>query len=288
LDLPDIIRRRPWDSRFYQLPAEAAAVPTMLTPEEGKMLCWLGEHFYQNEGAVVELGSFLGGSTVRLAAGLARSPHPWTLHAYDRFQIEERLKPRFLYSAGYEKFDGTDMFHIFQKHVEPFGDRIVPHPGNAVLNPWIGGPIELLFVDMAKTVESHHHILDSFFPSLMPGSIIIQQDYLHCRTPWLFTAMELLHPKIEFLSSARDNSALFLCNEVPNTEDLEHAHYDTLAADDVEKLIRRARTRFPLEWQREMVGMALDAYKTAPQAKLSWAFPAPDFTRPPSLGSADV
>src|ERR1700722_4215054 len=117
MDLLEAVRRRAWDSRFYDLPAAAKSVPTMLTAEEGKMLCWLGEHYYQGEGAVVELGCFLGGSTVRLASGLARSGRVWQMQSYDRFQIDEIHKEKFLYKNGYAKFEGTDMFPIFQKHI---------------------------------------------------------------------------------------------------------------------------------------------------------------------------
>ena len=285
MDLLDAVRRQAWDSRFYDLPAEAKAVPTMLTGEEGKMLCWLGEHYFQGRGAVIDLGCFLGGSTVRLASGLQRSGRPWTMHSYDRFGIGEEHKEKWLYAAGYEKFEGRDMRHVFDKHVAPFAPNVIAHPGNLQLHPWTGGPVEILFVDIAKSVSTHHFILDQFFPSLIPKhSIIVQQDYMFFQTPWLITAMELLHPKIELVSWAQNNSALFICNEAINESDLQRIRYDRLSQSEVERLFLRAWDRFPYEWQREMLAVALDSYRLTPESQADGDFRWLDMKAPPSLG----
>jgi hypothetical protein len=282
----DALRRRAWDSRYYELPAFASAVPTMLSDEEGKMLCWLGEHYFQGEGAVVDLGCFLGGSTARLASGLLRSGHPWTMHSYDMFTIDEPFKQRYLYSKGYAPpFPGDDMFHVFEKHIASFATGVVPHKGDVEQHPWSKTPIEILFVDLAKTVHSHTFVLENFFPCLIPGrSIIVQQDYIFFQTPWLITAMELLHPKLELISWTRDNSALFLCNEIPTAADLERIRYERLSQAHVEALFKAARDRFPFEWQREMLATALDAYTRAPAEHRAWAFVGGNWPERPSLG----
>jgi hypothetical protein len=284
MDLLDAVRRRAWDSRFYDLPPEAKAVPTMLSAEEGKMLCWLGEHYFQGQGAIVELGCFLGGSTVRLASGLQRSGQPWTMHSYDRFLIDEPHKHQFLYRAGYEKFDGQDMLPVFEKHAQPFAPNIIAHRGNVEEHPWAPQPIEILFVDLAKSVSTQEFILEQFFTSLIPGrSIIVQQDYLFFHTPWLVAVMELLHPKIELISWARDHSVLFLCNDVPDKADFERARYDRLSQKQVEELFRQARERFPFQWQREMIAVSLDSYLRSPGATSASAFQA-DWSKLPTLG----
>jgi len=51
-------------------------VPTMLTPEERLYLHWLGAVVWSGRGCVVEIGPWLGGSTVCLAAGMRASGHP--------------------------------------------------------------------------------------------------------------------------------------------------------------------------------------------------------------------
>jgi hypothetical protein len=266
MDGLEAVRRRTWDSRFYHPPTQAALVPTMLTPEEGNMLSWLGEHYFRGEGDVVELGCFLGGSTVWLASGLERSGRKWTLHSYDRFLIDENNKERFLYRAGYPRFDGQDMFPIFCKHIEPFAGNVTARRGDVERHPWQGGPIEILFIDLAKTVATHNFVLDSFFKSLIPGrSIVVQQDYLHHQTPWLIATMEMLHPKLELVSWARHHSVLFFCREAVTDRDLQRVRYERLRQDEVVSLFLQARERFQFEWQREMVAQALDTYRASPE-----------------------
>jgi len=282
MDVLDAVRRKAWDSRFYRAPQQTPAVPTMLTPEEGVMLSWLGEHGFTGEGAVVELGCFLGGSTVKLASGLARSRRPWTLHTYDRFRIDEPNKERFLYRNGYPRFEGEDMYPLFLQHIEPFAANIVAHRGDVEDHPWTSGPIEILFVDLAKTVDIHNFVLDSFFTSLIPGrSIVVQQDYLHHQTPWLIATMELLHPKLELVSWTRNHSVLFFCHEAITASDLDRARYERLERRDVVQLFRSARERFPFEFQREMVAQALDTYRASPQADKSYMLRASE--APPRL-----
>jgi hypothetical protein len=282
MNLLDGIRQRAWDSRAYDFPASAKAVPTLLTPEEGKMLCWLGEYWYRAEGQVVDLGSFLGGSTVRLASGLERSGRPWTMHSYDRFEIQEPAKEKFLYSAGYERFEGQDMFGVFQKHIGPYSNKVKPHRGDVLNFPWSGEPIELLFIDIAKTSAVNNFILDNFFPALIPGrSIIIQQDYLFFRNPWLIATMEMLRPKIELLSWTRDYSAIFICRERPDRDDLARAKFEALTQQEVDAAICRARDRFPFDYQREMVTAALQTFRRFPKEHRAWAYPQYEWTRQP-------
>ncbi len=45
----------------------------MLTLDERVMLSWLAEEAYQGHGEIVELGVFIGSSTISLASGLERN-----------------------------------------------------------------------------------------------------------------------------------------------------------------------------------------------------------------------
>ena len=67
----------------------------MLVPDEVRLLHHLAEEYYTGEGAIVDAGCFLGGSTVALADGLRRNlrrrrcAEEKLIHSYDRFEIEE-------------------------------------------------------------------------------------------------------------------------------------------------------------------------------------------------------
>ena len=58
--------------RRQPLPTACTKVPTMLVPDELRLLNFLAQDYYRGAGAIVDAGSFLGGSTVALAEGLRR------------------------------------------------------------------------------------------------------------------------------------------------------------------------------------------------------------------------
>ena len=66
----------------------------MLVPDELRLLNYLADEYYTGEGAIVDAGCFLGGSTVALADGLRRNllrrqrTEEKLIHSYDRFEIE--------------------------------------------------------------------------------------------------------------------------------------------------------------------------------------------------------
>ncbi len=70
--------------RDVELP-ELPEIPGMSSVAEGRYLYWLTSRGYTGCGAVVEIGPWLGRSTVHLAAGLRDSGHHDVLHTFDRF-----------------------------------------------------------------------------------------------------------------------------------------------------------------------------------------------------------
>ena len=52
--------------------------------------------------------------------------------------------------------------------------------GNLLALDWTGGPIEILFIDLAKSWDLNRWVLTKTFPRLIPGhSVVIQQDWVH-------------------------------------------------------------------------------------------------------------
>ena len=286
MDILDVVRRRAWDSRYYEVSDAAKAVPTMLTPEDGKMLCWLGEHYFQSKGAVVDLGCFLGGSTASLASGLERSGRPWTIHSYDRFRTEEFGKLKRLRLSGFAEPEGKDFFSLFEKHVQSFAPNVVPHRGEVESHPWTGAPIEILSLHAAQSVEALDFLLRQFFSCLIPGhSIIVAPcNNWFFQTPWMITTMELLRPKIELVGWTRYYLSMFRCNDVPDARDMERIRFDRLSQPEVEALILRARDRFPFESQRELYAMALDTYRLTPNARQTKDLKPPNWASKPTTG----
>ena len=207
------------------LPFDAsAAPPTMLTPRELNYLHWLGAQT-TGRGRVVELGCFLGGSTAALADGRACSvgSEPYTdapMLVYDSFEApgQSAVKSWWMESYGLEA--GEDFLPRFRDaHAERW-DSLDVRKG------WIPGgldgdaldevyperePVELLFVDAAKTWETHVTILRAFASRMSPGGILVQQDFMDL-LPWITVHMWELRECFEPLDLVRGTPTLsFRC-----------------------------------------------------------------------------
>ncbi len=172
----------PWDADPLRgdLGAE-----TMLSHSEVNYLHWLGKSVYSGAGRVVELGSFLGGSTLALCKGLAQNP-AWTapLLAYDRFIMFNDQENRYAHIAA----PGESFLPVFQNNLRAYAGRVTARP-MSLPNPAPGidhteavyperEPVEILFIDAAKSWPVHLTILQVFGPHLIPGkSIVVQQDF---------------------------------------------------------------------------------------------------------------
>jgi hypothetical protein len=181
----------------------------MLTQEEMRMLSWLGQTI-EVPGAFLDLGSFLGGSTVALALGASRAKTRRTVHAYDIFVLNEYLKYSFLYNKGHGFVAGNDGFEVFQDFTKPLSAHIETHRGNIHTMSWTGdADVAILFVDLAKSSETNAHLLHKYFNALNRGSIVVQQDFLFFRCPWLHTTMYQLRDAMPLLTTTQDSSAIF-------------------------------------------------------------------------------
>src|SRR6202012_5380603 len=77
---------------------------------------------------------------------------------------------------------------------------IASHAGNFLDQKWSGDPIEILFIDVAKTAALNAHAIGEFFPNLVPEtSIVVHQDYFHCWHPHIHVSMEFLSDEFELL-----------------------------------------------------------------------------------------
>ena len=76
--------KRPW--KRLSLPDSVTRVKSLLGPEEQQYLTWLTSEKYQGWGAIVELGAWLGSSSVCLAEGLRRCGSDAKIHTFDRFE----------------------------------------------------------------------------------------------------------------------------------------------------------------------------------------------------------
>jgi hypothetical protein len=267
----EAIGRRPWNSRRYALPDWHRRYPTMLTREEMRMLAWLGEHVAA-PGAIVDLGCFLGGSTVSLAWGAARGPSPRRIWSYDRFAIDEKHKFRYLYQRGHGFHPGTDARPLFDRFTRAFAATITAVPGDVLAQDWQEGPIALLFVDLSKTLAINDHILETFFGALVPGSLVVQQDFLFFRNPWLYPTMHRLEDAIELLGHTEENAVIFGARRTPSPEEIRRCLSREVTPEATLAAIAHFRSRFPEVRQAEMIDALEAAFRARPGGDKAWDF----------------
>lgn len=203
-----------WEVGLKDLPVEVKGM--ILYPEQ-KLLHWLTREYYQGMGVVVELGSFVGSSTLNLANGLAARAARLgqgaakILHSYDMF-----LTPNDAYTLkrlpdGYRP--GDRFRDVYDTNTAPRRDWIVVHDGDLREDPWEGGAIEVLFLDICKCWTTNQFVLEQFFPSLIGGwSIVVQQDFVRPWNPWVPVTMAALDEYFEVIAEEED-SRVYLCTK---------------------------------------------------------------------------
>jgi len=206
-----MVDAKPWLDPSAQAGSYALG---LLGLEERKLLYQLARYTYTGEGAVVDLGSFCGASTCCLAAGLRDNPRAAGRHvdAYDSFIASEQYLVDFIREQFGEELEmGQPFASIFQRVTAEFADLIEVHAGDLLEESWPSGkPIEILFVDVAKTLALCGKVLTGFFSHLTPEqSIVIHQDFYHPTTFYLPVVMDFLMDHFTIIEAGRDWSVVF-------------------------------------------------------------------------------
>jgi hypothetical protein len=206
--------RRPW--RDVMLPPDAVGIPTMLSKTERKLLYGLARDYAHGDAALVDGGSFLGGSTAALLAGVRDRGERWSgppVASYDLFRVEAYTLRKFFPDRGV----GESFRPQFDEHVARFEVPHEVHEGDITQIGWSGEPIDVLFLDVLKSPEITDAVLRDFFPSLLPGrSVIVHQDYAAHYTPWVPIMVELMRDSLILVDWMEWGTHVFLLeHEVP-------------------------------------------------------------------------
>lgn len=246
--------KRPWRALGFELPNH---IPTMITREEVQYLRWLTENLWDDSGHVVEMGPWLGGSTYCLASGMrarqASAQH--RLHAFDSFEWRDFMAER----APLKLAAGASFEPNFRENLGEFSSLVVTH--QAVLPDellstdasvagyrqasvsadaslrWQDGPIQLLFVDGAKSWTGMRHLLTETAPSWIPGkTVVVCQDYKHWECYWVTALAERLARHLRPLHVIQRNTVAFVVESLPTPAELAALPIfaDTVLADTLE------------------------------------------------------
>lgn len=220
----------------------------LLGLEERKLLYQLARYSYTGEGAVVELGAFCGASTCCLAAGLRDNSRTagHHVHSYDRFIANEPYLVDFIRTQFGEAVEMGQSFEpIFRHTTAEFAGFIDVHAGDLLEQSWPAEvPIEILFVDVAKTLALSGKVLTEFFPRLTPGkSIVIHQDFYHPTAFYLPVVMDFLSDHFTIIEAGRDWSVVFRLEEAIPPEKLKVASLYKFSFVQQQAALRRMMRR---------------------------------------------
>lgn len=277
-DFDTRLRQKGWqDVEAYQL-GPARKVPTMLSRQEQKLYFWLGANMPAGGGDIVDLGSFVGGSTACLAAGLKSAIKPGKVHAFDHFTADERVKKRLLYPGGIAPFEGNDILALAKRLLAPWEGMVELHPGDITRQKWNDTPIQVLTLDASKVSAKMDQMAATFFPSLVPGqSIIVQQDFLHFSQPWVVAQMELFQDHFEFLGHCPKDSMIYRCTRRIDADALENGETEFLTDAELFDLIEDARKRHTALGLDAQFDRMVAALRFNPGQRTAWRFrPPPD------------
>gem|GEM_PF-4475847 len=181
--------------------------PSMLT-EGDKALYFNAGQQYQFKGSIVDAGCFIGGTTMSLVQGLLQNPSLDEDHSnvsklvrvYDLFQIDDDYILEHL-KRNYPKHDFSDQssfLGVFEENMHEYREMLDVRPGDVIAAGYQDGePIEILGVDLCKALPVTDFVVREFFPRLIQGALVIQQDYIHQYHPHIHLSMGLLNDYFE-------------------------------------------------------------------------------------------
>lgn len=205
----------PWDAH----PVAECSIPGMLTLAEKRYYDYIPQ-FYRGEGAVVEIGTWLGMSTFHLVTGLRKNgAFKEPLHCFDDYVWRATSQEKWLEGTDIVAPGNNESFQpIFEDEITRAGirDDVQVHrmklsefDGNRDLPQfaWAGGPIEMLVVDCGRTLEVNEAWYSACESSFIPDrTLIVMQDWQQHKSvpekPWentkIFTdrkydALEMIH-----------------------------------------------------------------------------------------------
>lgn len=189
--------------------------PTMLYDREIDCLHWLAAGGAaevtgpgEAPGRVVDLGCFVGGSTVALARGLAAHERPQgKLLSYDAFENPGGFDDA--YAAVYEAAGAADnagFREAFARNTRPWRENISARQGWLPEDPTLAEErrvypeqeaLRLVFCDAGKTPGVQRGLLRTFGRHLGIGGVWAEQDFTDFQHPWIPLQMHLLRDSLE-------------------------------------------------------------------------------------------
>jgi hypothetical protein len=188
----------------------------MTSKTEQDYFAGYGEKTYSGKGEIVDLGCWLGSTTIPLVKGLLKNPafteSNRKVYAYDLFIWFEWMNSSAAGTNLAGKYrEGDNFVEEFRARTKALAHRIEIREGDLKQIGWTGEKIEFLLVDAMKNWDLANAIVRDFYPSLMPNeSVILHQDYAHFFTPWIHLLQWTFRENFAFIGEVpKSQSVIF-------------------------------------------------------------------------------
>jgi hypothetical protein len=246
--------RQPWRKQNFACP-----VPSMMVDDELQFLHYLTSRHYGGAGAIVDFGPLAGSSTYCLASGLHGQGH---IFSYDLWHFSPSWE---VFFPGSALRQGDNILPLFLEYIAPYRHRVTEQKGDLTEQRWSHGPIEIMFIDAAKSPKAMWHIVNEFFPSLIPGSFVLHQDYISAECPWIHMAVGLIADYFEYCDSPHGGTVCVRLKKKIPPGLLVPDYFDRTPREAARALIASAGDAL-IGWYRLCVRMAEANYLVYKQA----------------------
>jgi hypothetical protein len=185
-------------------------IPAMTTDAERECYYRLAKAA-ASEGAIVELGAWMGASTAYIAAGVRDSGAPIKAQVYDQFVSKaghiEKVKA-FYDKQGIDAVPVGPSLEAFKDNLGPLMQFVEPHQGKIEQMQWGNEPIALLVTDAPKRVPAISAVLTKLRDALKPGAIMAWQDFCHFPSYEIPACLYRLRDHLEFVEAVVPGTTL--------------------------------------------------------------------------------
>jgi hypothetical protein len=166
------------------------------------------------------------------------------VHSYDRFVADDDYLQNDISQHFYAVPPGYDYLGLFEFQTSLCSGKIIVHRGDFTAAPAPDAPVEILFIDVAKTGELNERLVEHYFTRLIPGeSVVVHQDFYQAWYPYIPITMEYFRDWFEIADShVAESSRLYLLTRKIPLRAIRQ-FLDGLSIAQESELLRRAIER---------------------------------------------
>jgi len=176
--------------------------PSMVTQPEASFFRRCAARCVHQPGKIVDLGCWMGSTAVALARGVHEAGGSDRIFAVDIFLWSSWMDPVHAPLVHCIYAEGESFLPEARRVARDYGFGLVDLVAADLTKfEWSQGPIKILLVDAMKSATLMKQIARTFFPALVPGGILLHQDFKHGYTSWIHILQYRLRRHFRFIES---------------------------------------------------------------------------------------